>query len=162
MQFANGFSVKTIVKFHAAEEIKFGYDKVTSGASSDIAAATKQARAMVTEWGMSDKLGPVLYVENSEEVFLGKSVTQNKNMSEDTAKIIDAEIKRLVCDAHESALKILNDKNSEWEKLAQALIEYETLSGDEIKALLRGETISKASETPVPEELKTKSSVPEV
>lgn len=146
----------------AAEEIKFGYDKVTSGASSDIAAATKLARAMVTEWGMSDKLGPVLYVENSEEVFLGKSVTQNKNMSEDTAKIIDAEIKRLVCDAHESALKILNDKNSEWEKLAQALIEYETLSGDEIKALLRGETISKASETPVPEELKTKSSVPEV
>ncbi|MBR5482774.1 MAG: ATP-dependent zinc metalloprotease FtsH [Alphaproteobacteria bacterium] len=146
----------------AAEEIKFGYDKVTSGASSDIAAATKLARAMVTEWGMSDKLGPVLYVENSEEVFLGKSVTQNKNMSEDTAKIIDAEIKRLVCDAHESALKILNDKNSEWEKLAQALIEYETLSGDEIKALLRGETISKASEAPVPEELKTKSSVPEV
>ncbi len=146
----------------AAEEIKFGYDKVTSGASSDIAAATKLARAMVTEWGMSDKLGPVLYVENSEEVFLGKSVTQNKNMSEDTAKIIDAEIKRLVCEAHESALKILNDKNAEWEKLAQALIEYETLSGDEIKALLRGETISKASETPVPEELKTKSSVPEV
>ncbi len=146
----------------AAEEIKFGYDKVTSGASSDIAAATKLARAMVTEWGMSDKLGPVLYVENSEEVFLGKSVTQNKNMSEDTAKIIDAEIKRLVCEAHESALKILNDKNTEWEKLAQALIEYETLSGDEIKALLRGETISKASETPVPEELKTKSSVPEV
>ncbi|MBP3547041.1 MAG: ATP-dependent zinc metalloprotease FtsH [Alphaproteobacteria bacterium] len=146
----------------AAEEIKFGYDKVTSGASSDIAAATKLARAMVTEWGMSDKLGPVLYVENSEEVFLGKSVTQNKNMSEDTAKIIDAEIKRLVCEAHESALKILNDKNAEWEKLAQALIEYETLSGDEIKALLRGETISKAYETPVPEELKTKSSVPEV
>ncbi|MBQ8784589.1 MAG: ATP-dependent zinc metalloprotease FtsH [Alphaproteobacteria bacterium] len=146
----------------AAEEIKFGYDKVTSGASSDIAAATKLARAMVTEWGMSDKLGPVLYVENSEEVFLGKSVTQNKNMSEDTAKIIDAEIKRLVCEAHEAALKILNDKNAEWEKLAQALIEYETLSGDEIKALLRGETISKASETPVPEELKTKSSVPEV
>ena len=146
----------------AAEEIKFGYDKVTSGASSDIAAATKLARAMVTEWGMSDKLGPVLYVENSEEVFLGKSVTQNKNMSEDTAKIIDAEIKRLVCEAHESALKILNDKNAEWEKLAQALIEYETLSGDEIKALLRGETISKASETPVPEELKTKSSIPEV
>ncbi len=146
----------------AAEEIKFGYDKVTSGASSDIAAATKLARAMVTEWGMSDKLGPVLYVENSEEVFLGKSVTQNKNMSEDTAKIIDAEIKRLVCEAHESALKILNDKNAEWEKLAQALIEYETLSGDEIKALLRGDTISKAYETPVPEELKTKSSVPEV
>lgn len=145
----------------AAEEIKFGYDKVTSGASSDIAAATKLARAMVTEWGMSDKLGPVLYVENSEEVFLGKSVTQNKNMSEETARVIDAEIKRLVCEGHEAALKILNDKKEEWERLAQALLEYETLSGEEIQALMRGETISKAAETPVPEERKTKSSVPE-
>ena len=146
----------------AAEEIKFGYDKVTSGASSDIAAATKLARAMVTEWGMSDKLGPILYVDNSEEVFLGKSVTQNKNMSEETARLIDAEIKRLVTESHEAALKILKDKKDDWEKLAQALIEYETLSGDEIKALLRGEEILKNKEAPVAEELKTKSSVPEV
>lgn len=146
----------------AAEEIKFGYDKVTSGASSDIASATKLARAMVTEWGMSDKLGPVLYVDNSEEVFLGKSVTQNKNMSEETARIIDAEIKCLVCEGHEAALKILTDKKDEWERLAQALLEYETLSGEEIQALMRGETISKTAEVPVPEERKTKSSVPEV
>ncbi len=146
----------------AAEEIKFGYDKVTSGASSDIAAATKLARAMVTEWGMSDKLGPVLYVDNSEEVFLGKSVTQSKNMSEETARIVDAEIKRLVCEGHEAALKILNDKKDEWERLAQALLEYETLSGEEIQALMRGEEISKTTEAPVPEERKTKSSVPEV
>ena len=146
----------------AAEEIKFGYDKVTSGASSDIAAATKLARAMVTEWGMSDKLGPILYVDNSEEVFLGKSVTQNKNMSEETARLIDAEIKRLVTESHEAALKILNDKKDDWEKLAQALIEYETLSGEEIQALLRGEEILKNKEAPVPEELKTKSSIPEV
>ncbi len=146
----------------AAEEIKFGYDKVTSGASSDIAAATKLARAMVTEWGMSDKLGPILYVDNSEEVFLGKSVTQNKNMSEETARLIDAEIKRLVSEAHESALKILHDKKDDWEHLAQALIEYETLSGDEIKAILRGEEILKNKDAPVPEEKKTKSSVPEV
>lgn len=146
----------------AAEEIKFGYDKVTSGASSDIAAATKLARAMVTEWGMSDKLGPVLYVDNSEEVFLGKSVTQSKNMSEETARIVDAEIKRLVCEGHEAALKILNDKKDEWERLAQALLEYETLSGEEIQALMRGEEISKTAEAPVPEERKTKSSVPEV
>lgn len=146
----------------AAEEIKFGYDKVTSGASSDIAAATKLARAMVTEWGMSDKLGPILYVDNSEEVFLGKSVTQNKNMSEETAKLIDSEIKTLVSEAHESALKILHDKKKDWEKLAQALIEYETLSGDEIKAVLRGEMPSKNQESPVSEEKRTKSSVPEV
>lgn len=146
----------------AAEEIKFGYDKVTSGASSDIAAATKLARAMVTEWGMSDKLGPILYVDNSEEVFLGKSVTQNKNMSEETAKLIDAEIKTLVSEAHEKALKILHEKNEDWEKLAQALMEYETLSGDEIKAVLKGEMISKAKDSPVSEEKRTKSSVPEV
>ena len=146
----------------AAEELKFGYDKVTSGASSDIAAATKLARAMVTEWGMSDKLGPILYVDNSEEVFLGKSVTQNKNMSEETAKLIDAEIKSLVSEAHENALKILQDKKKDWEKLAQALIEYETLSGEEIKAVLKGEMISKAKDSPVPEEKRTKASVPEV
>ena len=146
----------------AAEEIKFGYDKVTSGASSDIAAATKLARAMVTEWGMSDKLGPILYVDNSEEVFLGKSVTQNKNMSEETARLIDDEIKRLVTEAHESALKILKDKKDDWEHLAQALIEYETLSGDEIKAILRGEEILKNNDVPVSEEKRTRSSVPEV
>ncbi len=146
----------------AAEEIKFGYDKVTSGASSDIAAATKLARAMVTEWGMSDKLGPILYVDNSEEVFLGKSVTQNKNMSEETARLIDDEIKRLVTEAHESALKILKDKKDDWEHLAQALIEYETLSGDEIKALLRGEEILKNKDVPVSEEKRTKSSIPEI
>ena len=146
----------------AAEEIKFGYDKVTSGASSDIAAATKLARAMVTEWGMSDKLGPILYVDNSEEVFLGKSVTQNKNMSEETARLIDDEIQRLVTEAHESALKILKDKKDDWEHLAQALIEYETLSGDEIKAILRGEEILKNNDVPVSEEKRTRSSVPEV
>ena len=98
----------------AAEELKFGRDKVTSGASSDIAAATKLARSMVTEWGMSDLLGPVLYAENSEEVFLGKSVTQNKNMSEETARVVDAEIKRLVCEAHEGALNILKEKKEDW------------------------------------------------
>ena len=117
---------------------------------------------MVTEWGMSDKLGPILYVDNSEEVFLGKSVTQNKNMSEETARLIDDEIKRLVTEAHESALKILKDKKDDWEHLAQALIEYETLSGDEIKALLRGEEILKNKDVPVSEEKRTKSSIPEI
>lgn len=146
----------------AAEELKFGSDKVTSGASSDIAGATRLARAMVTEWGMSDILGPVLYSENSEEVFLGRSVTQSKNMSEETARIIDAEIKRLVCDAHQQARKILQDKLQDWETLAQALIEYETLSGDEIVLVIKGEKISKSFESPVAEEKKTQASVPEL
>lgn len=145
-----------------AEELKFGYDKVTSGASSDIAAATNLARSMVTEWGMSDKLGPVLYAENSEEVFLGKSVTQNKNMSEDTARLVDAEIKRLVTESYEGAQKLLKEKNKEWETLAQALMEYETLTGDEIKQVLAGEKVDKSKECPVCEEKRTHASIPEI
>lgn len=145
-----------------AEEIKFGREAVTSGASGDIQMATNLARSMVTEWGMSEKLGPVLYAENSGEVFLGKSVTQNKNMSEDTAKAVDAEIKKLVIDAHVEATKLLTEKKKEWETLAEALLEYETLTGDEIKALLAGEKIDKSNESPVAEEKRTHSSIPEI
>ena len=145
-----------------AEELKFGYDAVTSGASSDIAAATNLARSMVTEWGMSDTLGPVLYSENSGEVFLGRSVTQNKNMSEDTARLVDAEIKRLVTEGHAQATKILKEKTKDWETLAQALMEYETLTGEEINDLLSGKKINKDKESPVSEEKRTKASIPEV
>ena len=146
----------------AAEELKFGRDKVTSGASSDIAAATKLARSMVTEWGMSDLLGPVLYAENSEEVFLGKSVTQNKNMSEEPARVVDAEIKRLVCEAHEGAVNILKEKKEDWERLSEALIEYETLTGEEIRQVINGEKINKSAETPVDPARQTHASVPEL
>lgn len=145
-----------------AEELKFGYDAVTSGASSDIAGATNLARSMVTEWGMSDKLGPVLYAENTGEVFLGRSVTQSKNMSEETANLVDAEIKRFVMEAHDACTKLLKDKDKDLELVAQALIEFETLSGDEIKALLKGEKIDKSYESPVSEEKRTHSSVPEL
>ena len=146
----------------ASEELKFGYDKVTSGASADISAATNLARSMVTEWGMSDVLGPVLYAENSNEVFLGRAVTQNKNMSEDTARLVDAEIKRLLTDAHAEATRILQQYNQELETLAQALMEYETLSGEEIRDVIAGKTINRADQTPVPAEKQTKASVPEV
>lgn len=145
-----------------AEELKFGEKNVTSGASSDIAAATNLARSMVTEWGMSEKLGPVLYAENTGEVFLGKSVTQSKNMSEETARLVDAEIKQLVVDAHDKAYKLLQEKSEEWERLAQALLEYETLTGEEIEQVIKGERVDKSSEVPVPEEKRTHSSVPEV
>ncbi|MBR3501649.1 MAG: ATP-dependent zinc metalloprotease FtsH, partial [Alphaproteobacteria bacterium] len=107
----------------ASEELKFGYDKVTSGASADISAATNLARSMVTEWGMSDILGPVLYAENSNEVFLGRAVTQNKNMSEETARLVDSEIKRLLVEAHDKATAILKKNDKELEALAKALIE---------------------------------------
>jgi len=132
-----------------AEELKFGYDKVTSGASSDIAMATGLARSMVTEWGMSDKLGPVLYAENNNEVFLGKSVTQSKNMSDETAKIVDSEIRKLVDDAYERAKEILTTKNKEFELLSQALITYETLSGDDIQKVIKGEKIDDSKDKPI-------------
>lgn len=146
----------------ASEELKFGYDKVTSGASADISAATNLARSMVTEWGMSDVLGPVLYAENSNEVFLGRAVTQNKNMSEETARLVDSEIKRLLIEAHDKAIDILKEYNGELEALAQALMEYETLSGEEIRDVIAGKKINRAEQTPVPAEKQTKSSVPEV
>ena len=145
-----------------AEEMKFGYNAVTSGASGDIQMATNLARSMVTEWGMSDALGPVLYAENSGEVFLGKSVTQNQNMSEETARLVDAEIKRLVTEGYEVARKLLKEKEKEWTMLAEALIEYETLTGDEIKQVIAGEKIDKSAECPVEEGKRTQSSIPEI
>ncbi len=145
-----------------AEELKFGYEAVTSGASSDINAATNLARAMVTEWGMSDLLGPIRYSENSNEVFLGRSVTQNQNMSEETARLVDTEIKRLVTDGYNEAKKILQTHKKDWEKVALALMEYETLTGDEIKDVISGKIVDKTKDAPVPEEKKTKSSVPEL
>lgn len=119
-----------------AEELIFGKENITSGASSDIEQATKLARAMVTRWGFSDVLGTVAYGENQEEVFLGHSVARSQNVSEETARTIDAEVKRLVTSGWDEARKILTDKAEDHEKLSQALLEYETLSGEEIKDLL--------------------------
>ncbi|HEY8615538.1 ATP-dependent zinc metalloprotease FtsH [Phenylobacterium sp.] len=121
-----------------AEEIIFGKEKVTSGASSDISQATKLARAMVTKWGFSDKLGSVEYGENQEEVFLGHSVARNQNVSEETAKIIDEEVKRLVTAGENEARRILTEKLEDLHVLAKALLEYETLTGDEIVNALKG------------------------
>ncbi len=124
-----------------AEEMIFGYDKVTSGASSDISQATKIARAMVTQFGMSDKLGPLAYGDNEEEVFLGHSVSRTQNMSGATVKLIDEEVHRFVDEAHQEATRILEEHRDQLETIAQGLLEYETLSGDDIDALLRGEEL---------------------
>ncbi len=121
-----------------AEEIKFGKDSITSGAASDIQQATKLARAMVTEWGYSDELGKVAYGENQQEVFLGHSVAQSKNISEETSQKIDAEVRSIIDTAYDTATKIIKKKKKDWETLSQALLEYETLSGDEITDLLNG------------------------
>ncbi|THD62408.1 ATP-dependent zinc metalloprotease FtsH [Phenylobacterium sp.] len=121
-----------------AEELIFGKDKVTSGASSDIQAATSLARNMVTRWGYSDKLGLVSYGDNQEEVFLGHSVSRTQNVSEETANVIDAEVKRLVKGGYDEAKRILTEKLDDLHTLAKALLEYETLSGDEIIGALKG------------------------
>mgnify|MGYP001817734395 CR=1 FL=1 len=121
-----------------AEELIFGHDNITSGAQSDIQQATKLARAMITQWGYSKELGLVSYGDNQEEVFLGHSVARQQNISEDTAQIIDAEIRRLVDEGYETAKKVLKKKSKDLEALAQGLLEFETLSGDEIKDLLVG------------------------
>ncbi len=119
-----------------AEEIIFGDDKVTTGASSDIEQATKRARAMVMRAGLSKELGPILYGENEEEVFLGRSVARQQNMSEETARKVDAEIKRFVDMGYERAKKILKEKIEDLHKLAKALLLYETLTGSEIEDLI--------------------------
>jgi cell division protease FtsH len=125
----------------AAEEIIFGPDKVSNGAAGDIKMATDQARRMITEWGMSDKLGMIAYGDNSQEVFLGHSVTQSKNVSEETARQIDGEIKSLITRSYEKARRILTENVEELHRLATGLLEYETLSGDELRTVLRGEKV---------------------
>ena len=134
-----------------AEDLIFGVDKVTTGASSDIRMATDMARRMVTEWGMSDKLGFLAYSADEQEVFLGRSVSQQKNMADATASIIDAEVRRIVDEAYDAATKILKKYNVELERLAQGLLEYETLDGDEIKIIVEGGTLVRkdADDTPV-------------
>ncbi|WP_455480569.1 ATP-dependent zinc metalloprotease FtsH [Bartonella sp. B12(2025)] len=121
-----------------AEELKFGKENITSGASSDIEQATKLARAMITRWGFSDLLGNVAYGDNQDEVFLGHSVARTQNVSEETARMIDSEVRKLIDDAYASATKILKTKKKEWFALAQGLLEYETLTGAEINEVIAG------------------------
>ncbi len=144
----------------AAEEIVFGPDRVSNGAAGDIKMATDLARRMVTEWGMSDKLGMVAYAENSQEVFLGHAITQTKNISEATAQEIDREIRRIIDEAYTTAKRILTERRADLDRLAQGLLEYETLSGEEIKALLAGEPIVRKQEQDQPQADQRRSSVP--
>ena len=131
-----------------AELILGGEKNVTNGAMGDIQMATSLGRSMVTEWGMSEKLGRVRYSANEQEVFLGHSVTQSKNVSESTAQIIDEEVRRLVAAGEAEAKTILKKKRDDLHTLAKALLEYETLSGEDVARLLRGETLDR-DEKPV-------------
>ncbi|MFT9180139.1 MAG: ATP-dependent zinc metalloprotease FtsH [Zymomonas mobilis] len=125
-----------------AEQLVYGEDSLNTGASNDIQQATDMARAMVTEYGMSPKLGWLRYRENQDEVFLGHSVSRSQNISEDTAKIIDQEVRVLVEEGESRARQVLTEHIDELHRLANALIEYETLSGEEAKRAIAGEKIT--------------------
>ena len=143
-----------------AEKIVFGDENVTTGAGDDIRQATNLARAMVTEYGFSEKLGPLRYNDNQEEVFLGHSVTQHKTVSEDTTRIIDEEVRRLVDEGMKFAEKVLTENRADLDAIANALLEFETLSGDEIKGLLRGEPVVRPDADEPPPDRRGRSSVP--
>jgi len=123
-----------------AEVLVFGEDHVTTGASNDIERATEIARNMVTKWGLSSKLGPLTYSGDDEEVFLGKSVTQHKNVSDETAHIIDEEVRAFIDRNYERAEQILREKRDKLDLMAQALIRYETIDSDQIADIMAGRT----------------------
>ena len=152
--------IKVAMGGRIAEAMIFGEDSVTTGASSDIKMASEYARRMVTEWGMSDKLGFQAYGEQQQEVFLGQSLTQRKQISERTAQIIDEEVQAVLDDCYKAATKLLTQKKAKLELLGKTLLEHETLSGEDIRLLLDE---GKAPNVPAAEaKPKKRSSVPEV
>ena len=142
-----------------AEEMIFGREKVSTGASNDIQVATTIARKMVSEWGMSDVMGPIAYDEPEGEVFLGYSISKRKNVSDLTAQQVDAEIRKIIDAAYQKTREILTTYKQELDTLALGLIEYETLSGDEISDLLQGKEIRVPVEKA---KIKSRATVPSV
>jgi cell division protease FtsH len=135
-----------------AEQLIYGEDALNTGASNDIQQATDMARAMVMEYGMSETLGWLRYRDNQEEVFLGHSVARSQSVSEETARLIDQEVRRLIEEAEGAARRVLTENLDELHRLASNLLEYETLTGDEAKKAIRGEDIGRgdgASQTPL-------------
>jgi cell division protease FtsH len=126
-----------------AEQLIYGKDALNTGASNDIQQATDLARAMVMEYGMSEKLGWLRYRDNQEEVFLGHSVARSQHVSEETARLIDSEIRRLIEEAESAARQVLTENLDELHRLAGALLEYETLNGEEAKRAIKGEDIGR-------------------
>jgi cell division protease FtsH len=129
-----------------AEDLIFGKQEVTTGATNDIQQATNLARRMVTEWGMSERLGRLRYNANEEEVFLGHSVTRSQHLSEDTARLIDEEVRQIIEQAEGEARRVLAENIDVLHRVAQALLEYETLSGEDIRRILRGETVERGGD----------------
>ncbi len=129
-----------------AEQLIYGKEHLNTGASSDITQATSLARSMVTEWGMSEKLGPLRYTDNQQEVFLGHAITQRQNMSEETARMIDEEIRKIVTAGQAKAWEVLGAHRADLEAVAQALMEFETISGEECLTVMRGDKIIRKSD----------------
>jgi cell division protease FtsH len=126
-----------------AEQLIYGEEELNTGASNDIQQATDMARAMVMEYGMSEKLGWLRYRDNQEEVFLGHSVARSQSVSEETARLIDQEVRRLIEEAEGAARRVLTEHLDELHRLASNLLEYETLTGEEAKKAIRGEDIGR-------------------
>ncbi|PHS77248.1 MAG: cell division protein FtsH [Rhodospirillaceae bacterium] len=143
-----------------AEEIIFGKENITTGAGNDIQQATAMARRMITEFGFSDKLGPLRYNANEEEVFLGHSVTQHTNISEETANLIDQETRRLIDEAEGKARRILTDHKDQLEDITQGLLEYETLNGQEVRDIMDGKGVNRADPDDLSDQGGPKTSVP--
>ena len=122
-----------------AEEVIFGEDQVTTGASNDIERATQIARNMATRWGLSDTLGPLTYGDQEDEVFLGRSITQHKQVSDDTARIIDQEVRKIVDEAHDTAMRLIKDNLDKLHVMADALIRYETIDSSQIDQIMDGQ-----------------------
>jgi len=141
-----------------AEETIFGYEKVTSGAAMDFKMATQMARAMVTQYGMSDKLGPLAYGENEDEVFLGHSVARQQHLSDETQKLVDEEIYRIVDEGYDYAKRLIEENVDKLHIIAKGLLEYETLSGQEISDLLEGKPPLREFEAEVTNEPRKRSS----
>jgi cell division protease FtsH len=135
-----------------AEELVFGYDRVTTGASSDIQKATSIARRMVTQWGLSDAIGPILVGDNEQEVFLGRDLQSRREVSEQTAQLVDAEVKRVITNAYEGAKAVLSENIELLHTIAAALLERETLTAEDIRMIARGESLPPRSSglPPVP------------
>ncbi len=143
-----------------AEELIFGKENITTGASNDIQQATQMARAMVTEWGMSAKLGALRYNDNQDEVFLGHSIARQQSVSGATAKMIDEEVRRICEEAEAKARQVLSDALEDLHTLAKALLEHETLNANDARAVLRGEDIDRDGDRSSSNDTPRRSSVP--
>ena len=131
-------SLASLFGGRVAEELIYGSDKVTTGASNDIERATQIARNMVSKWGLSEALGPLSYDENEDEVFLGRSVTQHKNVSDETHRMIDKEVRRIIDSAYEKATRILKEHDRQLHLMADALMQYETIDARQIDQIMEG------------------------